>query len=735
MAVLIFSAVSGFSAPRTAPDAAARTITASFSFAPPEFTTENNGFSRVSLPGCAALQRSGKPLVPFKTVRLALPPHSRITRISAIAKIDPVSLPGKWKLEFGRAPRTIRKSQETSNDSSGSPDADIYQSNNRYPSDRVALMSVQQLAGYDVAVLRVFPLQYLPAAGSIEFTPELDIHIAVSPDIKKTTGRSVSPATERGALNQPTLEEMVENPAMLLEYTSDQLNDKTEADDSFNYLLITQSNLLSSFQALINYREGQGLNVKTELMENIVDQYSGSDSAEKLRNFIRFAYTNWSVQYVLLGGDSRVVPHRGVYANCSGESESFMPSDLYFACLDGSWNSDGDSLWAEPNDGEGGGDIDLLAEVFVGRAPVQTPEEAERFVAKTLDAAVRTPPHMNALFAGEYLSANAQGGDALDPLLPVFSSNGHSVSWLDDRPNLFGTWYKPESLIALNQSPHLVLHYGHSDEVTTMRINNADIDSISNAIPFLLYTTGCDAGAFDNLFGQDCIAEELILRNDHAAFATLSNSREGWYDEVNERLYSGEFQEKFFERLLDNSQPSIGVASQMAKQDMIGYVETSGDMPYRWCYLGITLLGDPYAVQSFVNTAPHIAQNALVFPNSDSVISPFIPTNIIWNPSLIYDDIDLTNLVINRIVLFNSEGNMVIAEVTNAINNTSGMVTCPLTVNDTWTAADCILGFEVIDSTSLTNNMLFTNNVFTLIPEPTLFSGLLLLILARRRRC
>ncbi len=71
-----------------------------------------------------------------------------------------------------------------------------------------------------------------------------------------------------------------------------------------------------------------------------------------------------------------------------------MPADLYFACLDGSWNSNNDCAWGEPTDGEDGGDIDLFAEVYVGRAPVADFIELRNFVNKTVQYETVTPPNL-----------------------------------------------------------------------------------------------------------------------------------------------------------------------------------------------------------------------------------------------------------------------------------------------------------------------------------------------------
>ncbi|MBU7011731.1 MAG: hypothetical protein HXS46_13670 [Theionarchaea archaeon] len=50
---------------------------------------------------------------------------------------------------------------------------------------------------------------------------------------------------------------------------------------------------------------------------------------------------------------------------------------MYYGCLDGTFDADNDHIYGEPEDG-----MDWLEEVYIGRAPVETAEEAEHFVDK-----------------------------------------------------------------------------------------------------------------------------------------------------------------------------------------------------------------------------------------------------------------------------------------------------------------------------------------------------------------
>jgi Peptidase family C25 len=65
---------------------------------------------------------------------------------------------------------------------------------------------------------------------------------------------------------------------------------------------------------------------------------------------------------VLLGGDVQYVPDRKCYLTVEVNTD-VIPADLYYADLQYSWNSDGNSHYGEMTDS-----VDLYHDVYVGRA-------------------------------------------------------------------------------------------------------------------------------------------------------------------------------------------------------------------------------------------------------------------------------------------------------------------------------------------------------------------------------
>ncbi len=188
-----------------------------------------------------------------------------------------------------------------------------------------------------------------------------------------------------------------------------------------DYVIITKSSLAKYFNPLISFKRSKGLSAKTVTVESIYSAYKtkGRDNAERIRLFLQDAYKYNRIRYVLLGGDADadsakptriaykstcIVPTRLLY--CSFDSKvKYIASDLYYACLDGNYDYDKDGIYGEPKDGLRGKDVDLLCDVYVGRAPVDNATEASNFVTKTIRYEKRAK-NKTALMVGELLSSN-----------------------------------------------------------------------------------------------------------------------------------------------------------------------------------------------------------------------------------------------------------------------------------------------------------------------------------------
>jgi hypothetical protein len=143
-----------------------------------------------------------------------------------------------------------------------------------------------------------------------------------------------------------------------------------------------------------------------------------------------------------------------------------------------------------------------------------------------------------------------------------------------------------------------------------------------------------------------------------------------------------------------------------------------------WGYIGsdsITLHRETYQ-----EGIPKIATNALVFPFSGSMLDVAQTTNIVWNPAGITDLIDGTNLMITLISVHRSNDLAEVSVPASDIPNVTGW--CPWQPPQELIAGmtSYVVRFEVVDSSSLTNGMVFYDHAFIVVPEPSVAWFLLL---------
>jgi hypothetical protein len=394
----------------------------------------------------------------------------------------------------------------------------------------------------------------------------------------------------------------------------------TDASDSYDYVIITNNALLSSFQYFADYKNGSGIDtivVKREDINSDPD-YNGNDSQEEIRNFIIDAYINWSISYVLLGGDDEIIPHRGCYGyvfSISGpEEDDDIPTELYYAGLDGNWDNDGDHVYGEKAASSGGGgdsgeESDLFAEVFVGRAPVNTVTEANIFINKTIYFEANPRPkhvtlHGQVDSSGPYYLDDIKNGDhgphvapGVESYIPLiynitrlYESKGHAITKT--------IW---ETEIANNT---LFVNHGGHGLVQSYMINETnsypdiDADDVVNSYYPIHLSIACYSGAFDGrnpggsyVADKDCIAEEYIINPDGGFVACILNSRYGWFISSDVTRYSGELDNEFYNQLFNNNEIRIGKTLQKTKEEFVADALTHNT--YRWVVYEWNLLGDP----------------------------------------------------------------------------------------------------------------------------------------------
>ena len=168
------------------------------------------------------------------------------------------------------------------------------------------------------------------------------------------------------------------------------------ADPTTNYAIITTSALEGSFRSLARWRSQMGLKADVFILDGDGGILSGpgDDDAEKLLFYLNdmYALTEGGLRYVLLGGDSDVVPIRYLHANASyfGLDDRYL-SDVYFSSPEMEWDGDGDGRYGEIDDLLIHGVSNISFPLRVGRVPINNTVDADLFCQRVIDYETNPP--------------------------------------------------------------------------------------------------------------------------------------------------------------------------------------------------------------------------------------------------------------------------------------------------------------------------------------------------------
>ena len=622
----------------------------------------NKYFDRVSMSDCNILNIENEPRLPMFGVNILIPDGYEIDNILVTG--NKIKLDGSYNVELGT--KQIPLSQITQSSNIHNNEKQLYTSDSLYPNKLYDKVCVQRYHGYNILILNLYPVKYLQSSGELFYYPELKVNI-----------ETVNDNTKLSSINKNIKDEeiikLVDNPELINTYSNiknSNLKSSTFSDDS-KMVIITAEGLVSYFQSLADYHNSHGVStffktveeIKTDssyrlngewgdgnsnnpfITEEIDDEFLFDNLQAWIRNYIRYAYQELGVNYVLLGGDTSIIPEKKLPIEpFLSDSTYNVPTDIYYGGLDNSFylEEDQEDIY-----------MDFIPEVSVGRACVETSTEVQNFVDKTIEyMSLENDPYLNKiLLAGEYLGfldwgyddGVDYGGNWLDQLIDVciddyyyrpdswhvvrtltsgIPSNQYEIDKLYDKyvnnfnpaiPELTG-WQKSDILDKLNSNYHIVLHDGHGNEFHNMKLDHpyrmksgvvglpsSDLNGLRNSKPFFVYSHACNSGAFDDykVLGTpyDCIAEYMTVKTSYGAFAGLWNSRAGWGGKDLHNGASQWYSREFWDAIFYEEITSIGKANDDSKIDNLIWI---GDEHFRMIHTGLNLFGDP-AVNLHVN--------------------------------------------------------------------------------------------------------------------------------------
>jgi len=571
-----------------------------YHFNNPVFVEKYDGYSEIQMEGCLSFSDEGTPLLPRFGAEILLPQGKKAVevRIISVQYSDAIE-----QVNVVPASRQFPISLPAPPDYKPVPDASIYSSDKPYPSQLISDLSTQYLSGYSIAVFSITPVEIIPSQHSIRYITEIEIEV-----ITENNRETIAQPAGFSKLAFERVSKIVDNPEMADNYSFGQLRDGDEVD----LLLITKQQFVPNFQQYVTYKLKRGFITEIITTETIYSTYTGNDDQAKIRNCIKDFYENHGLEYVILGGDAdpnnstnRIVPHRGfVVITGFGTDDNDIPSDMYYACLDGTWNNNGNNLYGEP------GEEDLYAEVMVGRLCIDAAGEITNVTNKLIkyqDTPVVADIE-NALMVGEQLDDATFGCSYKMEVASGSSNFGYTTAGIpanfqvNTLYEINGGWSKYDIYDEFNnQGCNLLNHLGHSSTTYNMKMETSDLTTSNfqnngTTRGFVVgYSQGCYNGAFDNResyggYVSDCFSE-VFTTMATGEVATIGNSRYGWYSQGNTNGASQYLDRQFYDAIFGENITQIGAVNSDSKEDNVSYI--LGNKVIRWCAYETTLFGDP----------------------------------------------------------------------------------------------------------------------------------------------
>lgn len=347
---------------------------------------------------------------------------------------------------------------------------------------------------------------------------------------------------------------------ILSKLPSDSVNWNTTEYNMIFVLPWNHPEFLSVAQEYAEWKAYLGYNVL------ILDNYTlfpGRDEPEKLRNTLIYYHSLYPIQWLLIMGDTQLIPIRYIY-NPDGQivndheavgNAYLKPTDFYYADLTGDWNIDGDQYWGEDgkyNQLDGKPEVDYYPELYVGRFPADDVTELQQIVTKTMiyEQRLNPGPWMNRYLAisgisdpANPLSDDADGEDEAilnQYILDTYIEGemnwthymDHTTAYIPPDDPRIEDLSKSSVLNAIDEGQSIIVYAGHgspssfySDSVLT----TSDIPNLTNLnMSSFLYGDACSTNAYD-IESPTSLGETFLMSPDSGGIGYVGSMRISWY--------------------------------------------------------------------------------------------------------------------------------------------------------------------------------------------------------------
>jgi hypothetical protein len=533
--------------------------------------TRRQDYDLVRLNGAQSAGLPGEPTLPSRQVHIAIPAGHEALSVT-VRSLDNQELPGVYRILPGQPPRPT-------DDSPGpafvEPDDPVYRSSEPYPAELGRLNRQTDLAGQQMAVVTVYPLQYIPASDELILHRELEIAVETRPGWISRESYAQFTEKQRQVYGD-MIRKMVVNPGDVVLSPPLSAASKALPTGQFDHVIITHSGYASYFDDLVEWHNRRGLRDTVVTTDWIDANYAGDDTT-RVRNFIIDAHSNWGAIYFLLGGEELIIPFCYRQYVTEPPYPETPPSDNWYADYDDDWT------W----------------EVMVGRISASYAFEFDRILNKILKYE-RDPPLddyiLEALFIGMDYDDTMFGEEmkeevALDVpsrfnINKVYDS--HSGNHLDS------------TIAYLNAGQHLVNHADHCNYYAMgvgwhrhgLLMERPHVDALTNTDKFSnIVAEGCWPAAMPE---ADCMAEHFLFHNVNGGggVSFCGNTRVGYTDGDTQTMGSSAMERGWWKALMVENLFHLGEMVAWAKHQHDQDLPPSSNY-WKHCEWQFVIAGDP----------------------------------------------------------------------------------------------------------------------------------------------
>ena len=564
----------------------AETIEHIYHFSQPIVSSQGE-YQQIGFQGCLPSGMVGEPTLPWQSISLMLPQGQEAVSVD-VEFLDFVELEGSFNLYPGQKPRPISSEEKipfAKNES-------LYRSNEAYPVHSYTHVSTQYLNGVAFAFSGFTPVQYVPATGKVSYAQTVKVTIETTAS-RDDHSRKLWLTPE----NEASIKRLAQNPSMLSTY-----NKRGREIGGYDMLIITKEEWIPSFGEYMNLYNDKGIRTHIVALEEIYATMEGVDQQDQIRNYIIQEYEDNGIQMVSLGGDVSIVPFRPLYCFAQEGDEDQLPADMYYVCLDGTLNDDGDDRWGEV------GEDDLLPELGIGRLSFNNEAQFETIMHKTFNY-LQNPvlgEFTSPILGAEHLGDGYYGSEDMERLIGENNDFDYTTYGYPEDYN-FKRYYATPTMNwngnafrnLIGTGGQYVHHVGHANTDVVANWNMGSMgdqffagnDGINHNY-MLFHSHGCICGDFSH----NCILEKMVTIST-GFVVTVGNSRYGWYMPWGDGM-AAHVHREMVDAYCHDHIPSVGMALREGKIASAPWVaipieegqEENGYL--RWNIYCLNVLGD-----------------------------------------------------------------------------------------------------------------------------------------------